>query len=402
MLLAGGPADAWLQWGGPTRNFQAAPVPLADAWPADGPRVVWKRDLGVGFSSIVTDGRTLYTLFKRDKETVVIALDAASGKTVWEQAVDAEPNAAEAKEMDLQHGLGPGSTPLISGDKLFAVTFMGRLLALDRATGRIVWSQELIRRLGGTIVSYGYANSPIADEDKIILPVGGKGHALMAFRMRDGSVAWQSGDSDNANSSPIHAKLLGEDQIIVQLQDELMAVNPATGAILWRHPHREKSDIEASDPVVVSGDTLIAASLNIGAREIQLKRENGKITATEVWTAPKMRVMHGNMLRIGDCLYASNGGGFGPTPLAAMRISDGAIAWQERKFLKSALLGVGDKTIILEEDGRLLLATLSPEGMKTLAEAEVLSEPAWTPPTLVGTRLYLRDTKSIVALDFSR
>ncbi len=105
LLLAVTSAD-WAQWGGPSRNFQLNSG-LPDAWPSDGPKRLWKRDLGPGFSSIVTDGKTLYTLFKRDKDTVIVALDAATGKTTWERALDAQPIAAEAKEMDLQHGLGP-------------------------------------------------------------------------------------------------------------------------------------------------------------------------------------------------------------------------------------------------------------------------------------------------------
>jgi outer membrane protein assembly factor BamB len=329
----------------------------------------------------------------------VIALDAATGKTVWEKAFDAEPTPAEAKEMDLEHGLGPGSTPLIDRDRLFAITFMGRLVALDRKDGRVVWSQELIRT-GGTLVAYGYANSPLSYKDTIIVPAGGKGRAIMAFRKSDGALRWKSGDGDNANSSPVVVRLLGEDQLVTVMQDEVLAVNPDTGAILWRHPHTDKTDIEASDPVVVADDTLLVASLNIGARAIRLTRENGKITTSEVWQNKKMRVMHGNMLRIGDYIYASSGGGFGPSPLAAMRISTGEIVWQER-FLKATLLGVNGKVIIVDEDGKLMLARLSREGIKVLAESQQLESPAWTPPTLSGSRLFLRDTKSIMALELA-
>src|SRR5262249_21988544 len=55
------PAAAWPQWGGPNRNFAVPAVDLATAWPAGGPRRLWQRPLGDGFSSIVTDGTSLYT-----------------------------------------------------------------------------------------------------------------------------------------------------------------------------------------------------------------------------------------------------------------------------------------------------------------------------------------------------
>src|SRR5207237_4770813 len=137
------------------------------------PRVIWKRKLGDGYSSIVTDGRTAYTLYKRGSDTVVIAMNAATGETVWEKIFDSAPTKEESKEIDPVHGTAPASTPLIIGDRLYAVTFMGRLVALDRKSGTVEWSQELWRKHGGTIVGYGYTNSPMAYKDLIIVPVGG-------------------------------------------------------------------------------------------------------------------------------------------------------------------------------------------------------------------------------------
>src|SRR5258706_11033206 len=141
-----GQAASWPQWGGPNRDFQL-PSASVSPWPAGaaGPRQLWRRALGDGYSSIVTDGRTLYTLFKRGADTIVTALDSANGSTVWEAVFDATPLEKEKSEIDPVHGTAPASTPAIAGDRLFAVTFMGKLVALDRATGRAIWSQELWR-----------------------------------------------------------------------------------------------------------------------------------------------------------------------------------------------------------------------------------------------------------------
>lgn len=57
------------------------------------------------------------------------------------------------------------------------------------------------------------------------------------------------------------------------------------------------------------------------------------------------------------------------------------------------------KLILLDEDGQLALVRLSPQGMNVMAKASVLDHIAWTPPTLVGANLYLRDRRTIVALD---
>jgi hypothetical protein len=111
-----------------------------------------------------------------------------------------------------------------------------------------------------------------------------------------------------------------------------------------------------------------------------------------------MRVHFGSMIRLGDHVYASSGD-FGPAFLMALDMRTGDVAWQERAFSKSQLLYADGKFIILDEDGQLGLASMSPTGMTVLAKAPALQNISWTPPTLVGTTLYARDRRSVMAFD---
>jgi hypothetical protein len=49
----------WPQWGSPTRDFHVPGAKLAASWPREGPRRVWSREAGDGFSAILADGRRL-------------------------------------------------------------------------------------------------------------------------------------------------------------------------------------------------------------------------------------------------------------------------------------------------------------------------------------------------------
>ena len=93
LFLMGGAAHAqsadWMQWGGPHRNFKSDAKGLAAAWPASGPRRLWSRELGDGYSSIVVDDGKLFTMYRKGEQDVVVALEAATGKTVWEYIYDA-------------------------------------------------------------------------------------------------------------------------------------------------------------------------------------------------------------------------------------------------------------------------------------------------------------------------
>ena len=74
----------WAQWGGPHRNFKSETKGLATTWPATGPRRLWQRELGEGYSAIAVERGMLFTMYRKGENEIVIALDAATGKTVWE------------------------------------------------------------------------------------------------------------------------------------------------------------------------------------------------------------------------------------------------------------------------------------------------------------------------------
>ena len=62
---------------------------------------------------------------------------------------------------------------------------------------------------------------------------------------------------------------------------------------------------------------------------------------------------------------------------------------------------VGDaaKLILLDADGQLTLATATQDGLVSHAQSQLTQQFSFTAPTLVGTNLYVRDEKHIMALD---
>jgi hypothetical protein len=129
-------------------------------------------------------------------------------------------------------------------------------------------------------------------------------------------------------------------------------------------------------------------------------KATGKTAATEVWFHRRLRVHHTTAVRVGDHVYGSSGD-FGPSFIAAVDVKTGQVLWQNRGFAKANIVYADGKLILLDEDGQLGLATASPDGLKVLSKAQILDGRAWTVPTLVGSRLYVRDRKNIMAFDLS-
>jgi len=394
----------WPQWGGPNRNFMVESKGLPGVWPVAGPRVLWSRPLGEGHSSIVVDGGRLVTMYRpvaaptegRSEEEVVIALDATSGKTLWEYRY-----AAPTAGVDFSRGAGPHATPLLVGDRVIAAGSLKQIFALDKQTGKLLWSHDLLKEYGASRPGRGYACSPIAYKNTVIVTAGGAGQAVMAFDQRTGALVWKNQSFAVAPASPILISVDGQEQLVVFAQDQVAGLDPNGGALLWSHPHQTEYGLNISTPVWGEGNLLfISSAYNAGSRMLQLSRAQGKTSVNELWFTNRMRVHIGSVIRLGDTLYGSSGD-FGPAFLTAVDAKTGNVKWQDRSFSRSMLLHADGKLIILDEDGNLGLATVSPAGLKVLTRAEVLARTAWTVPTLVGTRLYLRDRRMIRALDLA-
>lgn len=386
----------WTQWGGPHRNFHTEAAGLKDSWPASGPRVVWKRPLGEGYSGAAVEGPTLYTMYGKPGQEVVLAANVETGATLWEHTTPMTFVSDAGREM----GNGPYSTPLIVGDRLFTTGVSGRLQALDKRSGKVLWTQELWATHRGSRLMYGYASSPLAYRDLVIVPVGGAGKAVMAFRQADGSVAWGKIDFGNVYSSPILMNVGGLEQVGVLLDGAMVAVNPLNGDLQWQVPFKADYSIAIATPVWGPDNLLfISSEYNAGAKVIELTRTGEQTTARELWTSNRLRLHHGNAIRVGDAVYFSSGGKGSQAILSAVEARSGKILWQERSIEKATFVWADGKLITLAQDGALMIAHPSPQGFKIAAKAQILSSLAWTAPTVVGTRAYLRDRQSLIAVD---
>ena len=392
----------WPQWGGPDRNFVVHASGLAESWPEEGPRKIWHRELGDGYSTIISEGGVLYTMYRKEKDEYAVALDAQTGKTLWEQK-----NPSPFTETMSQFGPGPHSSPLVYGELVYTIGTNMVLRALDKKTGHPVWSHDLVAEYDAEVPRFGYACSPLAYKHLIIVPVGvekakkeGDGEdktpaqALMAFDCKTGNVVWRSQEQNIGYSSPMVVNWHGGEQVVCLLERALIGLDPNTGKLIWEHSLGEDGGI--SMPLWLGDGKLLCFSGD-RTRLIQLAEEAGKISAKEVWASRKMRIPHANALLVSDCIVGCSGDD--PSFMVCLDVATGNRKWIERGFAKSTCLYADGKVVALDENGMLSLARVSAKGYEELAKHKVAERYSWAAPTLVGKTLYVRDRKHIMALD---
>jgi outer membrane protein assembly factor BamB len=390
---------SWRVWGGPQRDFLTTSTGLfragSEKWMSTPPKKLWERPLGDGYSPIAVEDKVLYTGYRRDANDVVTALDASTGKTIWEFAYPAP------FKNDYSEGVGPGpyAMPQVIGDRVVTASGIGQIHSLNKAGGKPVWSLDLYKDFGGKRLGFGYSSHALPYKDSLIILAGGRTHGVLKVRQSDGGIVWSKHQLESAHSSPLLINVDGQPQVAILLAQEIVGIDPEAGELLWRHPHPTEHGLAVSTPVWAEGNLLfLSTAYSGGARVLKLTRAGNKTEVRELWHNPRVQSHFGSVIRRGGYVYLSSGQS--AALMTAVELQTGRIAWQARDFVKAQLLYADGRLIILDEDGNLGVGLATPERFQAQARWPLLSSAAWSPPTLVGNRLYLRDRKAIMALEF--
>ena len=230
-ISAGGARAEWNQYRGPTDDG-ISKEKIATEWPASGPKVLWKIPMGKGFGTFAFGAGKAFIFSERNGDEVCIALDPNTGKELW--ATDIGPT---TKNTDGDPC--PRTTPAVDGDRVYIYSTFLKLDCLDAATGKPVWSHDLVKEFKGQaktkgIGNWGNSDSPLVHGDLVFIVGGGPGESLMAFNKKTGAVVWKTQDEKLTHASPTLATIAGVRQVIFFTQSGLVSCEPQTGKELWR------------------------------------------------------------------------------------------------------------------------------------------------------------------------
>jgi len=386
LLLADSASAQWPQWGGKDRNFHSSATGLAEEWPEAGPRKIWERPLGAGYSSIVADRGLLFTMYRSGDDEVVVALDAETGATEWEH-----------KYRPSSGGEAPNSTPTIEGDRLYTLGVSGMLCALDKNSGKLAWSHDLVKEYQAKRPQYGFSTSPLAYGGSLILPVGGAGYGVAAFALEDGKLLWHEQDLEEVYASPILIDVEGEVQVAVLAAGRLVGLSPENGELLWSEPIEGEQNL--ATPVWCSDNLLCVTAGTSGSVGLRFSKADGKTRVERAWKNDE-QISQTTVVRVGEFFYGCTG--HDPFFVTAIHAKTGEVAWQEVGLSMANLLAADGKILLLDAEGVLALATASPEACEVISKVNMLKPQAFTAPTLADKNLYLRDLEKIIAIDLGK
>lgn len=400
------PTD-WPQFRGPNRDALSPEKGLLQSWPADGPRKAWTvSGIGGGFSTVSVVGGTIFGTGKRGGKEVIFALKETDGSELW-----ATPFADARK---VGYDSGTRSTPTYANGKIYAVSMDGTLACVDATTGKEIWSKSYTRDFGGSVQAWGYSESVLVDDGKVIGTPCSTTAAMVALDANTGNLVWKtpvtrpggaggyaSAVKVMAGTVPMYVNLLGKDGGVV-------GVHAKTGRLLWQYNRIMNGT--ANIPAIVNKGNLVFASTGYGdggAALLQMIPSASGVTVKELkyYGAKELQNHHGGMVLVGDYIYMGRGHNNGlPT---CVELKTGKILWAEdagaARGSGSAAVAAADGMIYFRyQNGVMALVKADPKGFELVSAfklPEPSNQPSWPHPTIANGRLYIRDQDKLHAFD---
>lgn len=394
-FAAAATAEDWPQFRGPRGDGTWQGLDLPAAWPESGLKVHWRKPIGGGYAGIAVVGDRLFTL-DRQTEPVererVLCLDTASGEIVWQYEVPVTYGS-------LDYGNGPRCTPTVHDGRVYTVGALGHVACLDAATGKVIWTKDYRDDFGGRLPTWGYAGSAVIHRDVVLLAPGGPDAGLVALDRVTGKERWRSLTDEAGYCTPLVVSFPTGERIFHWTPSHIRGVDFATGKPLWGIPYEITYGVSIAKPIFQENLLLVAGYWH-GSKAVRVNADN-PTSAELAWEENRYLrgLMSQPLYRDGYVYLLDKQYG-----LTCFELATGKKLWDDRNTatprdrnpqLSLVWLGETDRALILNADGELILARLTPEKYEEISRVPLIGF-TWAHPAFAGTSVYARSDTEIV------
>jgi outer membrane protein assembly factor BamB len=385
-------ATAEREWNGYRGADRTGVVADSDwsPWEGDSPDTAWAWDVGKGYSAVVIYKGRAFTMGNCAGTESIYCLDAETGEDIW---VYNYPCEVERKGF-----FGPRSTPAVDDDYVFSLSWTGQIHCVSAKSGELVWSKTLPdvgvdEEFGYALPNWGLSCSPLIYQDTVIYDVG----RLVALDRATGDVKWATDDFNAAYSSPALFMHEGTACIAAFMRPGLVVVEAANGNVVCTYPWKSNGDVNAAMPVIHDGRIFVASYAGPGCALLNPTRPE----ATVIWQNTNLANNVNSSVLYDGHLYGfqgqvSDSGG----ELRCVDVETGEIKWRHEGLGVGALSMAGGRLLVLSESGDLIIATPNPGSFQPLVQAKVFPGRCWTQPTFADGRIFCRNSEGrVVCID---
>lgn len=380
------PASAadWPRFLGPNANGVSPETGINKNWNEQPPTLLWKVDLtDDGYAGPAVANGVVFIVDHLGKDDILRALDLKTGREYGRYTY--------ADAASSNYGFSR-ATPLITGNRLYYISRLGRAICLDAKSGKLVWERDLIADFKGRRPGWDFAMSPIIDDGKLIVSPGGPNAGVAALNPETGATIWAGGGSDVPGyATPVVATINGKKQYVTFTTAALMAVDPANGARLWSFPWKTGADVNAATPIVIGNSVFITTNYGHGSALVDIT-PNGPQAR---WANPQIQSRFTTPIYLGGYLYTTTEA----NQLLCIVPATGEVKWRQQGFEWGGLCAVDGTLIVCDgRSGDVVMVAASPDGYRELGRIKPLGGQSWTAPIVADGKLLVRNKKALACL----
>ena len=392
-------SPGWPHRRGPSHDAVSPETGLANFWPPEGPPVLWQRPLGRGYSGFSVVGHRAFTQTQTLTAQYVVCLDADTGEQIWQHRYGwpYEPGGMYP---------GPRATPTWHEGRVYFAGPTGLVGCLRESDGKPLWKVDVNEKFGGRGTGFGYSCSPLLEDGKVILPVGGQRASVVALDALDGSTVWAAGDESASYCSALPITFRGQRCVVAFLKNALALFDLETGRQLCLQVYSRGYDEHAAAPLYDEPYLMVARAFRSGAECYRLEPEHSRATHDSlprlrlkpVWQSRELSSDTASSVLLDRHVY-----GFDLRDVQAkahrpsrgefkcLELTTGEVLWKTDRVGHATVLAADGKLVLFNDQGELILARANPDRYDELARTIVFQgEICWTAPALDRGRLYLR------------
>jgi outer membrane protein assembly factor BamB len=385
----------WQQWRGPERDGTVA----GKKWPANfaGLKEKWRLPLGASYSGPVTDGKHVFTTESVDKRLEKAhAVDVETGKIVWSAEWEGHQGVPFFAK---RNGDWIRSTPTLAEGSLLVAGMQDVLVSLDAKTGKQQWRLDFKTEFKSEGEAFGFVCSPLVDGEFVYAHAGA---GLCKIERKSGKVVWRTMDEGGGMmggsfSSPVLATVAGKRQLLVQGRDMLCGVDPADGKELWAQKIKTFRGMNVFTPVV-QGNRIFTSAYGGLSQAWDIAKEGETFKVALAWEHKAEGYMSTPVIVGGKVfMHLRN------QKVTCLDLATGTQHWQSDDKLGEywSLIAQGDRILALDHKGTLYLLKATPEKLEIIDQKKVCEEETWAHVAVDGGRVFVRDLKGLVALDWA-
>ena len=388
-------------------NLAPAPkAPLASSWPTNGPQALWTATLGEGCAgAAVRNGRVYIMDYDESgRADMLRCLSLDDGREIWRRGYTIQ--------VKRNHGMSR-TVAAVSERHVVTIGPRGHVMCVEADSGRFLWGLDMERKLGARVPDWYTGQCPLIDGEVAVLAPCGTNVFMMGVECSTGRTLWETpppGAWKMSHSSVAPAVIAGRRMYVYAAIGGMAGVaadGADRGRILWQTSEWRASVIAPTPVVMPEGRIFVTAGYGAGGMVFQVSREGEKYV---VKTVRKFNPRNGLACEQHTPLFYQ-GRLFGVLPKDAgprhnefaCADVDGNILWTsgtDIRFGIGPFMIVGDRLLVLDDEGVLTMARMDRERFIPMARARVLpGQDSWAPMALVGTRLLVRDFKHMVCLE---